>query len=502
MISRTNSLTLTISQRSLVVQAYIWLLAPLLLFLVNWFRWEISIPVLILLGASVAKVFCQKREGMLHFRNFRETDYEAVRIDRKWWLIMGLAAVYVFINGYGGFYYQIPYDNGYRNALMQDISTHPWPVEYAPLDGRPRLLSYYLGFWLAPALIAKITGSLLIGEVSLLLYAIWGTWIALNFIHSLCGGRALWSTLLIFIFFNIWDFPFRTVENYFLDPDYFQKFPFGHHDWIGLDFGCVGGAPSNRVMYGMSINQGPSTWVALMLMWHERRKLGNLLFNFALLPLLAPFPAVCIIAYVGAKLILNFKKSISLPNFAGMTVCLLILFYYLSNPRGEKPGVLEICGSSWVAFGITTAFTIVAYGVYLPFIWKEVKGSVLFWSMVVTAWLVPMVDLGSGDLGNRLSFSLVIYIMTLLSVKASRMKAGFSWRKVAFSAVFAVGAFLPVYQIGYCLLHELKCLRSGESVKSEWLLGHLDDKEANGDYLNFISEGESFYSRYLMPHKN
>ncbi|MCE6992268.1 hypothetical protein [Dyadobacter sp. CY323] len=68
--------------------------------------------------------------------------------------LVGIAAVWTFLSGNGGYSFQISDSYGH-NSKFYDLAAHEWPY-YFP--GVNRLIRYYFGYYLVPALIFKMFG--------------------------------------------------------------------------------------------------------------------------------------------------------------------------------------------------------------------------------------------------------------------------------------------------------------------------------------------------------
>ncbi|MBQ9007996.1 MAG: hypothetical protein IJ088_01515 [Clostridia bacterium] len=105
------------------------------------------------------------------------------------WMTVALcflcALLWTFFSGIGGFFYQN--DDFYgRNAIFHDLLEHEWPVRFA---GTPYALTYYVGFWIVPALIGKVCAG--IGGPEIL-------WLAANYALF---AETVWFLFLLFLLF-------------------------------------------------------------------------------------------------------------------------------------------------------------------------------------------------------------------------------------------------------------------------------------------------------------
>lgn len=186
-----------ITRKQLFVTAIIWLALPLILFLTTWIKavigWPLAIAVVVCLVKSV--------------KDLNNPDEPVVMIDRMFWYTVVLMFLFTVYTGIGGLFYQAYWDHGFRNAIFQDLVDNPWPVvKNNPESGEIELLCYYHAFWLPAAAVAKIFGSIVMGNMVQLLYAFVGFMMIALFIFSYLKTRKakIWALLFI-AFYCGWD---------------------------------------------------------------------------------------------------------------------------------------------------------------------------------------------------------------------------------------------------------------------------------------------------------
>ncbi|MDE5842364.1 MAG: hypothetical protein K2H35_01345, partial [Muribaculaceae bacterium] len=141
--------------------ALYYLYLPLAIFLFGWVRPEFAIPLAILSGLLPIRICRKLKSAEFHFQR------------RKLLIAAGIILLWVILSGIGGYVWQNRWDHFFRNAVFNDLIQRPWPVA----DGND-ILCYYLGYWLPPALLAKITGSSAIGNFAQLIYGFFGVLLA------------------------------------------------------------------------------------------------------------------------------------------------------------------------------------------------------------------------------------------------------------------------------------------------------------------------------------
>lgn len=469
-----------ISQRSLLIQALVWLGLPVLLFIIFWWKWWVSLPVFMLIVWSVVQIFNKHSRGQ-----FTSGGYADIKLSSEAWWMVFVVLAYVICSGIGGFVAQMPNDHAWRNAVFYDLARQPWPVVYGDGDSAP-YLCYYFGFWLPSALMAKVTGFIVAGDIAQALWASWGTWIALCFLFAMTGGNPRWRIVIIFIFFNSWDF----LSSAFFSDEYYNilEDPLTpQFMWLSTTssrFGCS----ANGVFYNFIYNQAIPTWVMMSVILHERHKPQRLLFWFGMLVIFAPIPALALIPYISFALLRRFRKIFTVPNLSGFLIALLSALFLLSNNSGGQFRVLDADGSSVRLLCMSVCFVVLSYGVFVPFVWPYIKRCLLFWSLLSLAVIVPLFGIGTTpDLAWRISVPLVILLCIdmcrrSIEIQSSSRIAGF-----LFYSVLIIGAFSPCYLLFRTAVNEIEVVHGNRDRKLINMMGHLDDPGYNVYYNNFIS---------------
>ena len=175
--------------------ALAYLLLPVAVWLLGWFKWWIGWPLAALLGACLAAPLA----GSWRRRPRRET-----------WALLLLALGWVMLTAAGGIFDRGNYDwRGHRLTLL-DLGRHPWPPFLAddlqaylgPAEPTAApLLRYYLGWYLVPGLAARLWGT------GALQWAVplW-TWLGVALLLLLATqglrGRRVWLAAAVLIFFS------------------------------------------------------------------------------------------------------------------------------------------------------------------------------------------------------------------------------------------------------------------------------------------------------------
>lgn len=493
------------SERSIMMQAWAWLLLPVMLFVGFWFRPWIALPVLAAIIWSVSRLVsvigAASFVGAAPFQGRekpRRVAAPGVRISSRWWWMLAVVVLYVVVSGIGGFVAQMPNDHAWRNAVFFDLARRDWPVVYD--DGEGTMLCYYFAFWLPSAVVAKVAGVIRAGDVAQVLYAAWGTWIALNMIFCMSGGKPRWGVLLVFIFFNAWD----VVTAFFFSEDRFSILgdPWDPHlMWLSTVSDSFA-ASANPVIYNFIYNQGIAVWVFMSLFLHERNRPRHLMFLYGLLPIFAPIPALAFAPYVTFRLLAGFRRIWTVENVTGLAVAFLSAAFLLQNNSGGHLRLVSAGGSMALQLLLSLTYYALSFGVFIFFIWKYVRRDALYWSLIAMSVLSALVGIGTTpDLAWRMSIPAVVMTVILLCRRVACFYRMEKWTRLAFVAVMLVGSFSSIWTFAFTL-HEETCVARGERPRKYiFMMDHIDDKDYNMWYDNFVAQGDSFYRKWLMPRR-
>lgn len=128
------------SERSLKIISYVYLIIPIIIFLIGWVNLKFALlPILFLITILIRKI--------------KEKSEKNLFVSKKFLLYIFLIINFICIlGGLGGLYYQSS-DWHCRNAIFRDLINNDWPVYYEKSNSA---LSYYIAIWMFPAIIRKI----------------------------------------------------------------------------------------------------------------------------------------------------------------------------------------------------------------------------------------------------------------------------------------------------------------------------------------------------------
>lgn len=477
---------MVITKKHIIRLSIIWLGLPVVLFLLGWVRLAISVPVTAALVSGIIKIW----------RNISLPSEPIMEIDRKFWLMAGMILLLTVVTGIGGFFYQ-NFDHIFRNAVFYDLSDRPWPVIDTSEDGSFRILCYYHGFWLPAAGMVKLTGSLLIGRIVQFVYAYVGIMTALLFVFGFIGRKHVrLIVVFVFLLFCGWDVVTDVVFNHDIPgrlslPWYFIQ----NKDLASWWFS----APTIPVETLYIYNQGIAAWIALGLMWMQRRDLSTLVLIYSMMFIFAPIPSVGVFPAVLWWTVKHLKRSVTLYNFTGCLICLITGLYLRSNNNAGAVGLYtDIVDYSGTYITHLLIFILCSYVVFFPFIWSYIKHDRLFWILFVSSLCLGSFCLGDTcDFAWRVSIPFVCYLMVLVIKKVDSVD---DWRKiknVMLAIVLLIGAVSSSGMYAHNVWNEYTHLITGRPLIDR-NLDSVFNKIENKHYNNFVGEGESFFSTYLM----
>ena len=195
--------------------AILYLMLPVVLWLLSWFRWWVGWPLALLVSASLGPVLAGSWRGRPRLAT---------------WGLLAAVLVWVMLSPAGGVFNAANHkDWVMRHALLLDLGRYPWPLflpdslaAYVPGDSPPPPLPrYYLGWHLVPGLAARLGGAGALQWAVPLWTGAGTAFILCLFAQERRGwGVAASAALLIFfsgldiarVFLEGWHWPFDSFE--------------------------------------------------------------------------------------------------------------------------------------------------------------------------------------------------------------------------------------------------------------------------------------------------
>ena len=391
------------SYRKIKKAAFSYLCLPLLVFLLGYLKWYFGIP---LAAAVVYAWFCAVRKT-----NVLPERSQEVPISRG--MLIGLGALillWTYLGGLNGHFYQTS-DWGCRNAVYHDLIDYPWAVRYP----NGNALNYYIGFWLVPALPAKLamllTGSRdvawEIARNALWLWTAAGLYLTvlLLIVHNRATAKG--QQLLCFIFFVF----FSGLD--LLGILHYHRFDLLSPSVLHLEWWAGGNQFSSitTCLYWV-FNQTVLSWLAVICFLFEKDERNYLLIGMACFAC-GPLPFVGLVIYMTARALINLVRNIrarkpgdSLRAIFSPANLLLVFMvfpviglFFLNNSAVAAnanrtsemmPALLNIRNLK-----VLIAFCGAEVGIYCFLLWKRHLKDPLFYFVAVSLLIIPNIYVGS-----------------------------------------------------------------------------------------------------------
>ena len=471
----------------LEVLSILYLLIPVLIFVLGWLKPVIAIPTAILLvGTWLAFVKNMTTKPMPQLQW------------KKTLPAVALVVVWVLWAGTGGVIWQNPWDHKFRNAIFMDLVNRSWPVMQ---DGNA--LCYYIGFWMPASLVGKVLG-MEAGYIFQILWAGTGVMLTVFLLWKYLGVQKI-RTVLLLLFYSGLDvllFLAISVLKKRGASEILQLLYHGTHIELLTTYFC---SSSNTTLLFWLYNQIVPFWVGFMLILNQRKNKG-IFFVYALMIFFCPFPCVALIPavlymFVKEQILCNQKPTLcnalktllSWENIALIPYLLILVLYYGSNVAVNKMGIVPLNIRTVALF---LAAFVAEYGIYLCFIFPKNKNDHLLRIMLITTVLCSFVVMGNSyDFAWRTCIPLAFYVMLLIA----KMINCFSWKKISsvlLTVALLLGAVTPATEFLRTAHMEVQVLEGMQQARSD-TLPTVFTRENNECYDNFIGSGESLFFSIL-----
>ena len=499
---------MTLSLKTLKRCACVYMALPLFLFIGGWLKW----PYALLAGAAVLT-------GLLCAIKSAAREKRTLSI-KPWELAVLILAVllWTYLGGLNGLFYQSS-DWNWRNAVYHDLIDRAWPVIYPEKDSA---LSYYIGFWLPSALLAKLAGMIggavwawRVGRGALWLWAVLGLTITILMLMALVGAdtkRKRAASVLVFIFFSGLD-----IVGAFLSGriELVTAADTLHLEWWmpdGKQFSSI-----TTCLYWV-FNQSIVSWMAVMLFLCEEDERNYVFIALACLccgPLPCVGLAVCMVVRCGQRVWCAWRsgegrQAVRTVFSAGNLIALLgavpLGLYYLSNMAISHTAGSSLPLTARLAnyFGARSfwAFFVLEAGIWLALLGWEHRREALFYGVAISLLLIPFFHLGtSEDFCMRASIPAVMILMvwcaryfcTRPPVRSMTRRARL--RFAALIVAFLIGAATPCMEIYRGLYHAVteKTIRLAQDG-----IGSIANLDGAGNFTTKDYE-ESLFFEFLAP---
>ncbi|MBP5698124.1 MAG: hypothetical protein J6W96_01175 [Alphaproteobacteria bacterium] len=421
---------------------YIYLALPLFIFILSWLDYKAAALFIVLFLLGFYKLYYSIDD--------KKSNWKAPRSFLS--LALLVAIIWCFFAGIGYFYYQ-SWDYHFRNAVFRDLINYDWPVMY---DKANTPMVYYMGFWLLPAALAKITFlfsqnsdlAFWLGNIYLYIYAVIGVMLIFLNLAAILEINSVKKFILaeiIFIFFSGLD-----IIGYLFFQVTAQPFEY-HLDWWAS---VIQYSSFSTGMFWV-FNQFIMVSLATLLVCHEKA-VCHFGFIIPIILFLAPYPTVGIgvlmIAYAGYCLYQTTNKKsfimndcFSVPNMIGVFWLLpLVILYFITNSEGMD--------KLWYVFSFITPkrlllFMMLEFLLYVFILFASYKNNIFFIGTIISLCLIPFFRI---DQQNNFCTRTSIPALIVLAVFVIKFLFDYYEKKKALSIsliiLLLIGSATPVME--------------------------------------------------------
>ena len=408
--------------------AVVYLMLPVVVWLVGWFEWWLGLPAAALLVGAL----WHPLSGPWRLR--APTPAEAA--------VLAVAALWVLATAAGGVFVPRNFDFSVHRMILLDLGRHPWPTYLpdplatwrpAPAEGPPAtppLLRYYLGWHMVPGLAAHWLGPAALSWA----VPLW-TWAGVALVALLfTRGRRGWALIIALAVLVFFCGMSMVIAGWMWWPDWLT----GAWGWYGRRLLSEPGflwAWSGTAVLKMAPNHFLAAGLYALLCLHLRRQprflavLGVLL---AAAPFWSAFVAVGLLPLLVVVLWMNgVRPFLRWPNLclAGPLFGLVVLYLTagaMDFPQGwlwQREGYDWPRLMRWLLFFYLTKFLLLA--VLLAVVRPAVRREPFFIAAVATLLLLPLYWYGKwNDLLSRGSLPALFVLGWLCAGAVARGWAG------------------------------------------------------------------------------
>lgn len=450
--------------------AFVYMALPCLVFLLTFVRLYVALPCAAMLLAAVYLTAFRRSKG-----DSSSSSEKVVPLTVKALVvIVAVMLLWSFLGGQGNLWFQT-HDWTIRNAIFRDLITRPWPVIYAE---KGTALSYYIGHWLVPAVLAKgvfkVAGlgvAWMIGNVLLWLWTTLGLTLVVLLMCVHFGPssmRKLPALVAIFIFFSGMD-----VVGAFLKGTLGQSLAPEtlHLEWWA--YGALQFSSITTCLYWV-FNQAVAPWIATMCFVQEKDARNYVpIVSTALL--FGPFPALGLAILMLIKFVVNLvqfvmtrehtdhplwcsaryfqEHALSPQNLLTLLGwCPIVITYFVSNAAFAGGAHSTTVADGGPSLKLIAALLFLDAGAYLILIWRERRREPLFYAVCGLLLVCPFIRVGGGyDFTMRVSIPAIFILMLMCAqtVLADRKDVyrPSRLRRVLLIVCLAIGCVTPLVEI-------------------------------------------------------
>ena len=422
-----------------ISMAYIY--SSIIIFLIGWIKFYISIPVLLLLMGIMWEYIKYKKK--------RVENVKPIYINVKTFLIVGIVACIIgWALGWTGQCKQTG-DWNKHNGVLVDLVKKDWPVYYEN-NGERSMLTYYLGQYLVPSVVGKITKSVALAQFFNGIWAIIGLTIGILGIFKITKAdtseKQLRSLILIFSFSVCLSLS-QVLGKLFIDGEKFEQ---GH--WFSKESPFILQYSSNIILLRWVMPQCIIPWIIMSILYDDPYDIKHYVILCLPMMLYSTFAFVGLIIYLFIIVINSIIKNkevkstifniFSLSNILTVaTIGVIFILYFIGNIMSDKPGDISFC---FVNYGFSNIliyiFFIMSFIPYTFVLFKEYRKNIFYWISTGILMILPFFRMGLwNDLCMRTSI-IPLYLYMIMSIKLINKKETKQRIKQLIIILFIIGS--------------------------------------------------------------
>lgn len=426
---------------------YIYLIIPIIIFLLGWVKLWISIPLSL---ALIIFAYKKLKKMKINLKKYLIENKKEIII------ILFISLILIFLSGIGGFVYQNK-DHLYRNAIFSELINNKWPIYISPGGEFTKevMMVYYFAIWLPSALIGKIFG-MKIAYLSFYIWCVIGLFLFLNYLRKYNKNNYL-IPIILFIGISGLD----IIEQLFCNQNFFDLITSFNH--LERTTGYQYSSFITQLFW--VFNQAIPAWLLTMLILNEKD--NNRIFILVTISLLfSTFPTVGLLFIAFYKIYLSDNNKLNIDNIIektkalftkenlllGIPLFLIIVSFILSNSAGSII-TTYVTSNKILSLVITYMFE---FFIYYYFIFKYTDNKRLAIISFISLLICPFISInGSDDFCMRASIPGLV-VMLILIIKLFPKIKNNKIDYIIFLIIFMIGAITPLNEINRTILNTPK----------------------------------------------
>lgn len=464
----------TCETRAVTVAAYIYMVLPFLIFAAGWFRIRFWVPAAAAIVFSIWRAW-QDTPACWRPRFTRDNVIKIL-------FICVVLAVWVFYSGIGFHAYQNK-DHYARNSIFEVLVEYQWPIYNRdiipgiyPEGTTMTSLIYYIGFWLPAAVVGKLFG-LWAGYTFQMVWALLGLLLIYYYICARKRKLMVWPLLLL-IFFSGLD----ILGMYLTGVDISGMENGMHLEWWMQPYQYSSMTTQLFWVFNQSLPAWLCTVFAMQLTDNR-----SIVFVISAVMLNATFPFVGLLALAVFWMLSRkyeipqnvcfrkkatcwicafVKDSCSIQNILGGGMIGIFSYLYLHGNTAAAGIASQKAGNILAAVNWQRYLVFVAMeaGIYLVLIYKYKKDEGLYYAVLLSLVLIPILKGGSGDFCMRASIPALFLLMLFVQDTLEKAHKSRDWLLFfGLCAALCLGSVTPVHEIARTVQQTIVCQNNGNA---------------------------------------